>query len=460
MNLRPKVIIGLIQGLALLIFASCEEPGRIGIDVDPDNLTFSTSYVKFNLEAKIVQTDSILSGNGGRLLVGRFQDPEFGEVEAKTYTQLWLSNPVNFPEESVYDSLVLVLPFDYVNGAEMRDINDIKVFRIKEDLSIFNIYVSTMELDVYDEPIGESSFMYTTELVDGEEVIKLDTLFHMRLSDDLGQEIFDMAKDENDTILESNTNWINWFKGISIEAGDQYTTITGFNRNSAAAKMILYYHIFDTDGNEVVANYPFTIENSVHFNNIKYDRTGTPLEGVTELYKEYSATDNFVYIQSGTGLVSKIDFNPFIDFADSVGPMLINLGRLTLGKVEPFSAYMKPPSTLLYYYTDTTNMWLREENQIPRTIQQDNPTVDAAGVQVALIAEFKLDEEETELNDTYSNGVSNTLQAMADGRIVADKILVYATPPENATSVNRVRIDPQNITLEVYFTTVNSNNNE
>ena len=460
MNLKAKGIIGLIQGLALLIFVSCEEPGRIGIDVDPDNLTFSTSYAKFNLEAKVVQTDSVLSGNGQRLLVGRFQDPQFGEVEAKSYTQLWLSNSPNFAEESVYDSLVLILPFDYVNGAEMQDINDIKVFRVKEDLSIFDLYVSTTELEVYDEPIGETSFRYSTELVDGAEVIKLDTLFRMRLSDDLGQEIFDKAKDENDSTLESITNWVAWFKGISLEAGDRYTTVTGFNQNSSAANMVLYYHIFDTDGNEVVVNYPFTIENSVHFNNIKYDRTGTPLEGVTELNKEYSATDNFLYIQSGTGLVTKIDFSPFIDYADSVGPMLVNLGRLTLGKVEPYSAYLVPPATLLYYYTDSTNLWLRDPNFFPRTVQQDNPTIDATGVQFALNVEFKTNEEDEQYNDTYSDGVSNTLQAMADGRIIVSKALVYPTPPENATSVNQVRIDPQNITLEVYFTTSNSNNNE
>jgi len=459
MNLIQKVISGLIQGLALLIFVSCEEPGRIGIDIDADNLTFSTNYTSFNLEIKVVQIDSVISGSSGRLLVGKFQDPLFGVVEAKSYTQIWLSNPMNFIDNSVYDSLILNLPYSYVSGEEIKDLNELKVFRLKESLIDFQPYFNSTELEVYDEPIGESSFIYPLELVDGGEGIDFDTIFSMRLSDVLGQEIFDKAKDENDTTFKTIPTWLDWFKGISLVAGQQYTTVTGFDQTSDGANMVLYYHIFDTDGNPVVASYPFTIKNSVHFNNISYDRTGTPLEGVSGFYKEYTASDDFFYIQSGTGLVAKIDLTPFVDYADSVGPMLINLGRLTLGKVEPYSEYLPPPATLLYYYTDSTNRWQLDENSIPKTIQTDNPRFDGAGVQFALNAAFRIDEDDEELNESYADGVSNTLQAMADGRVTSKYVLGYATPPINASSVDRVRIDPQNIKLEVYYTISNPETN-
>ena len=276
----------------------------------------------------------------------------------------------------------------------------------------------------------------------------------MRLSDDLGMELFGKAKDEDDSTFSNDTNFLAYFKGISLQSGDNYSSITGFDHDNEELTMILYYHIFDTDGDPVSISYSFRIQNSVHFNNIKYNWAGTALEGIDERYKDYNAADNFLYLQSGTGLAIKYDLQPFKEFADTVGFMIINLGRLTLGKVDPFTPYLQPPSTLIYYYSDSTNRRsIDESTGFPRTIQQDNPSIDAAGVQFALNATFKIDDGEEEFPDSYSDRVSNTLQAIVDGRIDDQQILVGPLPTINATSVARFRLDPQNIKLEVYYTT-------
>ncbi len=446
---------GLIQGLALLIFISCEEPGRIGIEVDPENLSFTTTFVDFNLTAKLIPTDSLITGNAGKLLVGKYDDPQFGKVEAKSYAQVWRSGTPNFGDDSVYDSLILQLPYATLTGTEVRELNDLKVFRLEEDLDQFIAYYNFTELTVSDEPIGETSFRYVVEDIDGEDKIKLDTLLRMHLSDDLGMEFFEKAKDENDSTFSNDTNFLEYFKGISLEAGANYNSVTGFDHDDDDMSMILYYHIFDTDGNPVSINYTFRIKNFVHFNNIKHDWTGTALEGIEEPYKEHNAADNFLYLQSGTGLAIKYDLQPFVEFADSVGFMIINLGRLTLGKVDPYTTYLQPPSTLIYYFSDSTNRRSFDDSGFPRTVQQDNPSIDATGGQFALNVLFKVDDGEQEFPESYSDRFSNTLQAIADGRIENQQILVIPLPTINSSTVNRFRLDPQNIKLEVYYTTSN-----
>ncbi len=457
MHLKYRGILGLVLGLALLLFNSCEEPGRIGIDdVDPDALAFKTTYSSFILPAKLIQVDSLITSNAGALMVGKDQDPYFGEVVAKSYTQLWLSNTPNFSEDAVYDSMVLQLPFFNVSGTDIRSLNDIKIYRLEEDLDVFRAYYNFSELTVSDQ-IGETSFVYFTENIDEDEVVKLDTMIRINMSNDLGIEFFDKIKDEDDTIFSSNANFLDYFKGISIESGDRYSSITGFDQDNDDAIIVLFYHVFDTEGEPVASSYIFNIKNSTHFNNIKYDRTGTPIEGTEEPYIEHSASDEYLYCQSGTGLGIKFDFQPLLDYADSVGPMIINLAILTLGSVDEFPQYLQPPSSVIYYYTDSTNRRVFDDAGFPRTIQQDNPNVDAAGAQFALNAKFKIDEEE--YPKSYSDGVSNTLQAMIEGRIDKQHVVAVPLPTINAVSVSRFRLNPQNIKLEIYFTTSNTISN-
>lgn len=460
---KLKGLSRLIQGLALIILVACEEPGQIGIDADPDNLSFATHYTKLTLPAKIVLTDSILSGNSTRMLVGRYADPETGTVEAKAFSQVWLGNPPTFPESATYDSLTLTLPYAYVHGAAINDVNDIKVFRVTEDLLPFGSYYTTSELETEPDPIGETSFAYVTDIIDGEEAVRLDTTFQMRLSDQLGMELFDMIVDENDTIFDGINNWLNWFKGISIESGAAYTTVTGFDLASDS-RMTLHYTVKDNDGNDVRANYVFTLENAIHFNNVQFDRTGTPLAGLTEPFVDFDAADNQIYIQAGSGITAKVDFTPWFDYADSVGALFVNLARFSMGEAIPYPEYIRPPETVVYLYTDSTNQRLPDANGIPRTIQQDNPTLDPTASQFALNANFRFEEDfdpnVDERLDRYSDPVSSTVQAMADGRIVERFVIANTTPPVAATTVDRVQINPQHITLEVYYTISSSNSNE
>ena len=86
--------IGLILGLALLIFA-CEDPGEIGLELNPENGLFVAKYQDVPLDNSVILYEKIVSDNatridsfnninsGGRLLVGSFENQQFGKLNSK-----------------------------------------------------------------------------------------------------------------------------------------------------------------------------------------------------------------------------------------------------------------------------------------------------------------------------------------------------------------------------------------
>ena len=124
--------IGLICGLALLFFA-CEEPGEIGIDLNPENGVFVARYLEIPIQSTILQQEEVVSDNtpridrsrrsdpfrdvvraDGRLLVGGYDSPEFGKMKSSAFTGLYLASIGFKGEDYIFDSLVMFLRVDYL----------------------------------------------------------------------------------------------------------------------------------------------------------------------------------------------------------------------------------------------------------------------------------------------------------------------------------------------------------
>ena len=66
----------------------------------------------------------------------------------------------------------------------------------------------------------------------------------------------------------------------------------------------------------------------IGFNQIKSDRTGTELEPVKEYFTDALQESDKRYIQSGVGILTKLDFSKFYEFTDTVPYSLINSAEL------------------------------------------------------------------------------------------------------------------------------------
>jgi len=437
---------GLILGLALLLCA-CEDPGTIGIDVDKTNLDFNVAYKQFNLPASLVQIDSIPTSNTERILAGRYEDQEFGSIESIGYSQLFLSGAVTIDPSAIYDSLILKLKIDYAHGTDIKSQQTLNVHRMEEDIIDNAIYYSFNTFDYSENPIGGASFYYELE---DDETIEFDSTLRVPMSDDLGLELLEKLLDEDDTTFNSIGNWIDYFKGIVLVAGDEYQTVTGFDMNDERTEMILYYHYLNFDGTDVFSTLNFPARNAWSSSSFEYDRSGTAISSVVDFKTEYNATDEMIYMQSGTGLMVKIDFSEFISFSDTIQNMIINRGDLTLGEVNPYTTYIIPPNSLVHYITDSTNQRLRSEEGVFRAIQQDSPLVDPTDVRAPLEATF---DEDTQ---AYSDPISGHLQALYNGSIPETSVLTYPNFLNLTTTFDQFLLNPQNITLEVYYSTAST----
>ena len=72
-------------------FFQCEDPNQIGAKLNPNNENLNTLYKEFTLPASLILSDSIVTSNARRLLVGIIDDPVFGKIKAISFTQLGLN---------------------------------------------------------------------------------------------------------------------------------------------------------------------------------------------------------------------------------------------------------------------------------------------------------------------------------------------------------------------------------
>ena len=65
----------------------------------------------FSVELESIQIDSVETSGSGNLLVGKYEDPDLGIINASAYFDLTLPSDLDIDDKEEYDSLILVLPY-------------------------------------------------------------------------------------------------------------------------------------------------------------------------------------------------------------------------------------------------------------------------------------------------------------------------------------------------------------
>ena len=197
--------------LAIFILSSCEEPGVVGLEVQPSSdkiEIFSNNFSQSDsLPAFVISTepvDSLRTDETSSLLLGRISesyDPYFGDNIGAFVTQIALTESnIDLGNNPIIDSVI----FSYSYSGYYGDLS-----------SPVNIAVNYVDLNIYKDSVYYSNYQFSNSSNTSEDLmldftISSDTSvspkLKMILDNSIGQQILDLGNSsliDNETFQES-----------------------------------------------------------------------------------------------------------------------------------------------------------------------------------------------------------------------------------------------------------------
>jgi hypothetical protein len=274
---------------------ACDKSTTLGGDLLQEDLTQIQVIDSLKIETSTLLLDSLYSGNGPRLLTGSFDDPYLGKISAQCFFNLDSIESFSIEDDKdlLYDSLTLSLRYDY-QYPETDHIQKLVVNTLAEKLNedvdkyYFNYSPGIKTL----AKIGEAAFIIRKTQYNR---------VYVRLSDELGKALFDVAKNQD------QLNISDVLKGLNFTQGDNSIgqSVLGFPIDSV--EMRVYYHLRETKEEGSVK---LRLKPAFRFNQIISDRIQTPLKNLNKRGQFFSSslTNQVTYIQSGIGICTGITF--------------------------------------------------------------------------------------------------------------------------------------------------------
>lgn len=385
-----KFLIVLFLGFLAISCDSDKDQGEFVVGSDYlalKNKVISIDTVTVNVST--IKLDSLITSGESRILVGNYDDPLFGKVKAASYFQLSTSSYNLYSKNSdteatgyVYDSIAMILRYDDYSYADTTQVQALNVHRVLakfkpnvEDKSFYNNSslnygsASLGTINYKPKPMGNDSI-----------TIKLDNEF--------GLELFNKFKNNEIANAEEFTDYLKGFALTSESAASN--SVIGFNLSSV---LRLYYSKGKGD-TESSYTMDFTIsDGSKQFNAISSDRLGTLIQDLplSKVSLPSAFTGNKGFVQSGTGIVLRVDF-PYIKnlkYLSEKGAIVD--AKLIMKPVKNSYSKMFPlPESLSVYIVDNLNrirskLVNSDSESLVATLYDGNDEFDeAVGYQVSL----------------------------------------------------------------------------
>jgi hypothetical protein len=485
MNLWAKSLRQLSFAAVALFFFSCEDENTILGFKNPVP-KFNVTYVEIPLTSNFQLIDSIITdnkGGSGNMLVGRYRDNALGDIEAESYMQIYPSAATQIPDDAIFDSLTLSVRFNFYGYGFEGDRT--------EKFAIHQLFDSLQRSSKVRYQFNSAALAYDpTAMAVASVRVKSDTLrkqltrsatqqdtlaARARLSDDLGINIFNLAKQYsyiNTTTLSAETqirDFLQQVRGLAFIPTES-EAILGFRIFNNLSGVTLHYR---TKTNGVVSDtvsrtYGFS---SPSFTRIKADRTTSPLAGAVayQSVSDFSATGKR-YIQSGNPVVTKLDLSNFYSFADTVGDFLVSEAALVIDGVESTSTTL-PISALCLKVMNENNQFTNYAVGMDRAVMAPySISSNANGVLVVDGKHYVVKSDAPTQNAEvasldYSNGAysgyltlflqqllryRNTSAGVNENRV--RYLGLYPLAPSISSSVSRTVFNAENVKLRIYYT--------
>jgi len=463
-----------------LFFYSCKEDVNL-LGFKNPNSKFDVQYIELPVESSVLLFDTLRTSNYffpgevSRLLVGKTVDPVFGNVTVETCTQFYSQSSAKLLATATFDYATIDLTFDnYTYGAtKSASPQDISIYELDQILydTLRRNYTNKTPILRNSELVATKSFTLDPAVLQSYKDKNKDTTLTLTVVSDLGERLFQSAldyRDDLDTTFAHPSLFVKKFPGIAI-VPNGCDKVFGFNPTNTKSRITLHYHL-TTDTIKRVLNLVFYAGSG--YNNISSNRSGTPLELLTkdEDHKNFYPLDSNRYIQSGTGIFTKLDFEHFLNFSDSIPNMILNSAELVIGNVENGGDF-DPPAYLALRVLKEDNFeyaigryntqaisdrafykgFITPDYYIPNAanvlIENDSVFSVAfdAGVQLEYI-------KSSQKYNAYLTRYLQQLYTKEENKTRLQYFVLYPVSPVAAKSVNRVRFPKDNIKLRIYYT--------
>lgn len=353
----------LMIGVALF---SCEDPTTLPVGKVFNGNRLGTIYVDtFSVMTSTVQLDSMLTNNTQTILLGQYRDQALGDVSASSYFQLGGSFKPDI--RSLFDSVSLIMHYNHSYNGDTTKPVTINMYQLSEQMNVRVIpSVNIGEIKVPAVPFGGvSGFYNNTKFQHYPTPIFSTTIkfqpntdsLYIKLPHSFGANWFRLAQmDSFNLFTDVNKFLTYYFYGAHLNVDPTNACVVGFKTTNM--KIRLYYRQLNGDY-YVPTHFDFRIVNpGFQFNHIDYDRSGTAFASAQKLSAiSTSLTGNTGYVQSGTGLVTRLDFPSLKGFFSLNSGIVLSAVQLDIYPVQgSYARDFSPPKDLALYTTDGSNL--------------------------------------------------------------------------------------------------------
>lgn len=299
LNWRTNIKFSAFLLVLLVGMSACKKPeNKLGVEVyDPEALLDANGVDTFQLFTSSVVADSVRTSQASNVLLGSYNDPVFGSVDAGFYAQFRLeANNPSFGDLNTItiDSMVLGLAYREHYG-EIKASQTYEVFRLEESIFIDSTYYNFTTKQVGNTSLvaeGMSEILPTPNKL---TVVGFDTLnpqLRIHLNTDFAWEVINGS---TTGLLANNTTFLENFKGLYVKTNNpawapNEGTVLFFDLRDPHSKITIFYK----QNNEPRQFHLLANSSSAYFNHVDYEYTGSkaeallnnPENGQTEFYAQ------------------------------------------------------------------------------------------------------------------------------------------------------------------------------
>lgn len=229
-------------GFVAVLLSSCERnTGEIGLDFVDQNALKIGKLTSLPITTTTESFDSLVTMKPSYLMLGSYEDPIFGRATANFATQYILStvNP-DFGENATVDSVYMYLPFAGFYGDTSADFG-LRVSHLDQIISSDSLYYahsvftgSSVLVDTVVQPKPARK-----RIVQG--IVAPNEVIGLHLDKDFFQTYIIDASAAQPTDFESNTAFLEYFRGLYVEGVGNNEAIYQFSPADQDMRIRFYY---------------------------------------------------------------------------------------------------------------------------------------------------------------------------------------------------------------------------